>query len=155
MDWFSRRFLKAALVWLGAGVTIGLVMALRPQWTVYRPLHAHVNVVGFVVMTIFGVAYHVIPRFSGSRLHSPRLAGVHWYLANLGLALMAAGFALPGGAAVAARILLILGGLLTAVSAYLFIYNMWRTMNGPSPAGPGVPRPLQVMDPGIRLGREG
>jgi hypothetical protein len=36
-------------------------------------------------MMIVGVAYHVIPRFTGHAPHSRRLAGVQWWLANGGL----------------------------------------------------------------------
>ncbi len=147
MDWFSRRFLKAALVWLGLGVLVGLAMALRPQWTVYRPAHAHLNLVGFVAMTIFGVAYHVIPRFSGHRLHSPSLAGLHWYLANIGLAAMVAGFAMPAGPVLVSRGLVLFGGVLTAAAAYLFIYNIWRTLDGSPAAETGMARSLRVMGP--------
>lgn len=30
MDWFVRRFIKAALVWFGLGVTLGVAMAVHP-----------------------------------------------------------------------------------------------------------------------------
>ena len=45
-------------------------------------------------MMIFGVAYHVIPRFVGHPLHNRRLAGAHWWVANIALAILSAGFVL-------------------------------------------------------------
>jgi cbb3-type cytochrome oxidase subunit 1 len=153
MDWFSRHFLKAALLWLGCGVVVGLAMAVRPAWLAYRPVHTHLNLLGFVAMTIFGVAYHVIPRFAGHPLHSPSLAGWHWYLANLGLVLLLAGFALIGTTGPAARYLTITGGSISALSAFLFIYNMWRTLDGrrrPSSPGASGLRPLTVVEPPTR-----
>ena len=47
MDWFVRAFLKASLVWLSLGVTLGVAMAAHPVWTIYRPAHMHVLMLGF------------------------------------------------------------------------------------------------------------
>ena len=77
MDWFVKAFLKASLAWLVAGVTIGVAMGIHPLWTLYRVAHMHIVLLGFVAMMIFGVAYHVIPRFTGYPLHSRR--GATWH----------------------------------------------------------------------------
>lgn len=129
MDWFSKAFLKASLTWLGLGVTLGVGMAIHPPWIVYRPAHMHMNLLGFVAMMIFGVAYHVIPRFTGNALHSRRLAVRHWWVANAGLALMVLGFALRPQGNPFATPLLGFGGALSALGAYAFIYNIWRTID--------------------------
>src|SRR6266508_2985065 len=113
MDWFVRAFIKASLAWLGLGVTLGVAMAAHPAWLIYRPAHLHMNLLGFVTMMIFGVAYHVLPRFSGHPLHSRRLAGLHWGIANLGLAIMVAGFVLAPQSGVRAIPLLAAGGTLS------------------------------------------
>jgi cbb3-type cytochrome oxidase subunit 1 len=132
MDWFVKAFLKASLAWLGAGVSLGVAMAVHPAWAVYRTAHLHMNMLGFVAMMIFGVAYHVIPRFTGHPLHSHRLAAIHWWLANGGLALFVAGFVmLPRMAfGTPARVVVAVGGVLSAAAAYAFIYNLWRTIDG-------------------------
>jgi cbb3-type cytochrome oxidase subunit 1 len=82
-------------------------------------------------MMIFGVAYHVIPRFTGYPLHNRRAAGAHWWISNLGLALMVCGFvervARPG----AGTVVLAIGGTLSALGAYIFAYLIWRTVDGP------------------------
>jgi cbb3-type cytochrome oxidase subunit 1 len=131
MDWSSRAFLKSALVWFGVGVTLGAVMASWPSAAAYRTAHFHMNLLGFVAMMIFGVAYHVIPRFVGHPLHNRRLATVHWWVANLGLAVLSTGFALVPLAGARAIPVQAAGGMLSAVGAYLFIYNIWRTLDGP------------------------
>ena len=130
MEWFSTAFLKSSLAWLGLGVTLGVAMAIDQHWIVYRPAHAHMNLLGFVAMMIFGVAYHVIPRFTGNALHSRRLARLHWWLANAGLALMVTGFGLGPRIGSSALPVLAVGGMLSAVGAYTFIYNVWRTIDG-------------------------
>ena len=127
--------MKASLVWLALGVTLGLGIAVRPEWIIYRPVHVHMNVLGFVTMMIYGFAYHVVPRFTGHQLFSRRLAGWHWWIANAGLAGMILGFITRvhsgASAGVPSKILLSVGGTLAAMGAYAFIYNMWRTMGGP------------------------
>ena len=132
MDWYVRAFLKASLLWLAAGVSLGIAMAVHPAWAVYRAAHLHMNLLGFVTMMIFGVAYHVIPRFTGHQLHSRRLAGVQCWLANVGLALFVVGLALLPRTmyATPARVIVAGGGILSAVAAYIFVYNIWRTIDG-------------------------
>jgi len=139
MEWFVRGFMKASLTWLGLGVTLGAAMAAHPAWLVYRPAHMHMNMLGFVAMMISGVGYHVLPRFSGHPLHSRRLAGVHWVVANLGLATMVAAFGLTPHLGTRATPILAIGGVLSALGAYLFIFNIWRTINGPAPRPMALP----------------
>jgi len=132
MDSVGRTFLKASLVWLSLGVTIGVAMGVHPAWTIYRPVHEHMNLLGFVSMMIFGVAYHVIPRFSGHPLWRRRLAIWHAWVANAGLACMAIGFAMRVQSSVSPAVggtLLGVGGCLSAAGAYLFAYNIWRTID--------------------------
>jgi cbb3-type cytochrome oxidase subunit 1 len=129
MEWFVRAFIKASVAWLAAGVTLGVGMAIRPSWVVYRPAHIHINVLGFVAMMIFGVGYHVLPRIAGHPLVRPRLAAAHWWMANAGLALFAAGLVLrPNGFAAAAPALGA-GAALSAAGAYAFAWNIWRTLS--------------------------
>jgi cbb3-type cytochrome oxidase subunit 1 len=129
MDAFVRRFIRASLVWLGVGVCLGVGMAVQPAAIIYRPAHMHANLLGFVSMMIFGVAYHVLPRFTGRPLHSPALAGLHVWLANLGLALMVAGFLARPHFAIA-PVVIAVGGVTAGAGAFTFIYNIWRTLDG-------------------------
>jgi cbb3-type cytochrome oxidase subunit 1 len=131
MEWFVRAFLKASLAWLALGVTLGVAMAAHPVWTVYRLAHVHMVLLGFVTMMIFGVAYHVIPRFAGFPLRSRRGAMVHWWISNLGLTGMVIGFALRARGVPAATAVLAVGGTASALGAYLFAFLIWRTIDGP------------------------
>jgi Cbb3-type cytochrome oxidase, subunit 1 len=132
MDWFARRFIKASLFWFGLGVLLGTAMAVHPPWVIYGPAHVHMNMLGFVTMMIFGVGYHVIPRFSGHKLHSKKLAGAHWWLSNAGLALIVAGFFLAPHVGTQSIPVVAAGGTLNAAGALSFIYNLWRTIDGPA-----------------------
>ena len=135
MEWFVRAFLRASLAWLGTGVLLGVSMAWWPaEALVYRTAHVHANLLGFVSMMIFGVAYHVIPRFTGSPLWSRRLPPLHFWLANVGLAGLVGGWILrvwvpgPGG------VLVQVGATLSAVGAFCFIITIWRTLGDSGPA---------------------
>ena len=130
MEWFVKAFLKASLAWLALGVTVGVAMAAHPVWTVYRLAHIHMLLLGFVTMMIYGVAYHVIPRFAGLPLHSRRAAGLHWWISNVGLACMVCGFVIRGAGLAAGTPVLALGGGVSAIGAYVFVYVVWRTMDG-------------------------
>lgn len=131
MDWFVKAFMKASLTWLAVGVTLGVAMAAHPPWVVYRPAHLHMLVLGFVTMMIFGVAYHVVPRFTGHPLYARRAAGWHWWVSNAGLLLMAIGFIMRPLTWSGATLVLTAGGVLAASGAYLFAYLIWRTIDGP------------------------
>lgn len=158
MDWFVRAFLKASVTWLALGVTLGVAMAAHPMWTVYRPAHMHMNLLGFVTMMIYGVAYHVIPRFSGAPLHDRRLAGAHWWIANVGLVLMVVGFVMRvGGAEMLglATPVLAVGGVLSALGAYAFAWNIWRTLGAAAAAAKRAAQPRATDAPIVKMARRG
>jgi len=128
---FVRNFIRASLVWLGVGVSIGLWMALDPAAVIYRPAHMHANLLGFVSMMIFGVAYHVIPRFSGAQLRSRRAASAHLVVSNAGLMAMVGAWLLRGAVPGFTMPVLAVGGILSAAGAFLFIGNVWLTLGTP------------------------
>jgi cbb3-type cytochrome oxidase subunit 1 len=129
MDTFAKAFIRASLLWLVAGITLGLAMAIHPAWVVYRPAHAHMNLAGFVMMMIFGVGYQMLPRFFGHPLLNQSLAKAHIWLANLGLGGLVAGFFLAPSIGERSIPVTAGGGLLWSIGAYGFVYNMWRTFN--------------------------
>jgi cbb3-type cytochrome oxidase subunit 1 len=131
MDAYVRYFIRSSLVWLGVGVVLGLWLTLDAGAAVYRPAHMHANLLGFVSMMIFGVAYHVLPRFSGTPLRSRRVALVHVFVANAGLAMMMAGWLLRLTWPAVTPSLLAVGGVLSATGAFLFIGNLWLTVGAP------------------------
>jgi cbb3-type cytochrome oxidase subunit 1 len=132
MEPFVRRFIRSSLAWLGAGVLFGIWMTIDPgQALAYRPAHMHMNLLGFVSMMIFGVAYHVLPRFAGRPLRSRRAASVHLVLANVGLVAMVLGFIGRLSYYTAGTALLIAGALLSGAGAFVFISNLWATLEAP------------------------
>jgi cbb3-type cytochrome oxidase subunit 1 len=128
MDDFVRHFIKSSLAWLAGGVTLGVAMAVHPVWVIYRPAHMHMNLLGFVTMMIMGVGYHLLPRLGGSPLVWKSLPKVHLWFANIGLALMVAGFFLRPSIQ-AGQYVLAVGGSVSAIGVLCFVSNLWKTMD--------------------------
>lgn len=80
--------------------------------------HGHMMLLGFVLMTIYGVGLHVLPRFGGYPLRSERLAAWQFRTINLGLPLMVAGWL------ALADWLVTTGGALVVASMAIFAFNM-------------------------------
>jgi len=124
------NFIRSAMVYLVIGSTMGILMAVYPQWSPpLRTAHAHINLLGWVSMMIFGVGYHVLPRFRGKQLHSEGIATAQVIIMNIGLvgfAIFITLFNLNGGDLF--KVLVAVFGAIEAVGLYLFAYNMLRTM---------------------------
>jgi hypothetical protein len=121
MSPLTMRLVRSAFVFLVLGIALGVCFGLsRGLGAVLRPLHAELNLWGFVTLLVYGMAYHMFPRFAGRPLARPRLAEAQSWLAIAGVILAALGwlavtmtlpFALP---------LLVVAGALELVAALLF-----------------------------------
>lgn len=85
----SRLALTTALLWFLAASPVGLLLGLGLLPYSWRPAHAHMQLLGFVSLMIYGVAYHALPRFRGVVFRRPGLALLQVLLANLSLLGMA------------------------------------------------------------------
>ncbi len=122
-------FILTSFAYLTIGATLGVLFFIFPETRALRTVHAHINLVGFVSFLIFGIAYHILPRFKGRPLHSEGIAWWQFWLANIGL--VGLSLFLGWGAYQPLEILRLLQALLGAVlllSVYLFVYNMFRTL---------------------------
>ncbi len=138
MDKSTVWFLYMSLFYLALGVVMGLVMVFLPTATgaVYRA-HAHVNLLGWVSMMIFGVAYHILPRFSGRPVKHPRLIWPHFWLTNGGLVGMSVAWVVGTAGTKAWEHVAGLFGLAAAVGIGLFVFNMLATIQmAPPPVSP-------------------
>ena len=70
----SNWFFRLAVFWLLAGVTLGLVMAASHDHSAF-PAHAHMNLLGWVTMSIFAVFYRLFPAAAAQKL-----AKVHFWI---------------------------------------------------------------------------
>lgn len=130
MSRVTRLFITASLLYLCLGVTIGVLFTIFPGAIGgFLPVHAHINLLGWVSMMIFAVAYHVLPRFSGRPLYSERLADFHLILSNIGLIGLMIAWPLSKYAwTPAIQVLLTGSALFYAIASYLFVFNLGKTV---------------------------
>jgi len=126
----NRLFVALALVYGLTGGLLALARLAAPQLVPgdATRAHAHLMLLGLVLMTIYGIGLHVLPRFGGYRLRSERLAWAQFWLANAGLPLMV------GGWLALARWLVVLGGALSVAAMLAFAVNVVFTVRLARPA---------------------
>ncbi len=126
-------FIWTGMLYLLVGVALGVVFLAAPSTIKLQAVHVHLNLVGFVIFVIFGVAYHILPRFRGRPLHSEKLAWFQFVMANVGLLGLALFWGLGAYFAIAGvRAFTTAFGAVLGLSILLFVYNMARTL-WPSP----------------------
>lgn len=128
------RFVLSSLAYLTAGVTLGGLSYLGIL-SIPIFVHAHLNLVGFLLMLVFGMAYKLIPPMFARRtaLYSLRLARLQFWLMNAGLVGMTALF---GAASPGLSVLGRLAAAGTLLGCYLFIFNMAMTLLRVPPTPP-------------------
>ena len=125
----TMGFIFSGLIYLVIGVTLGVLFLIFPETRGLRSVHAHLNLVGFIIFIIFGVAYHILPRFRGRPLYSEKLAWWQFWLANVGLVGLLVFLGLGTYVSFGGLIILqAVFGATLALSIYLFVYNMLRTL---------------------------
>jgi hypothetical protein len=140
MDRLSSWMVRSALIWLVAGVLLGVLMVLDPRipgqfrlW--FQPSHTHMLFVGWFVQFALGIAYWLMPR-----KRSPgRPLGYHEQSAIAAMIALNTGLALrvifeplerAGHASDATFALLGLAAVLQASAIALFAGQLW-TRVGP------------------------
>ncbi len=129
MDKYAKAFVKASLVYLAIGAILGVWMVLWPdiRFTVTR-VHTHILLLGFMAMMIYGVGYHILPRFMGRPVYSQHLGNVQAWLANITLMGLSLSWMMEASQGGIWHSLAILFGIGQAVSIFLFIINLWMSM---------------------------
>jgi len=61
MNKMSNWFFRLAVVYLMVGVSLGLFMAASHDHSMF-PVHAHLNLLGWVSMSLFGLFYRSFPQ---------------------------------------------------------------------------------------------
>ena len=74
MDRLSYRFFRLAVLYFVTGVTLGLYMAASHDYRMH-PVHAHLNLLGWVTLSLFGLYYRGMPAMAETRL-----AQIHFWI---------------------------------------------------------------------------
>lgn len=130
MERFVKNFITASIVYLFASTIFGILMLIHPSMISLKFVHSHLNMLGWVSMMIYGVGYHILPRFAGRRIKSVLLGEIQFYLANVGLIGMVLFYTLSqyNPERSLFRVITSISGILEALSILLFFYNMMATL---------------------------
>ena len=111
----DRWFILIGLLFGILGVAFGIWVGVNQRFE-QAPLHAHINLVGFAAMVLFGLLYRAYPKLAESKL-----AVVHFLLYTLGATLFLAG--LPLAVAHQTIALAVIGSLGVLAGFLVFLTN--------------------------------
>ncbi len=134
MSVITVRFIKCGMIYFLLAMLLGIILSVSGPVYPYMPIHVHFNLLGWMSMMVFGVGYHILPRFSGTPLWSERLSLWHLWLANIGLIGMAAGWLVKGSGGSTAVLLVF--ALVESLSIIFFALNMFKTIKAAPPPKP-------------------
>jgi cbb3-type cytochrome oxidase subunit 1 len=129
MDKFVKGFIVMSIVYLGVSSALGVAMLWQQNLLALKFVHSHLNMLGWVSMMIFGVGYHILPRFMGRPVYSTKIGEWQFFVANISLIGMLTCYTLnvydptPLYHALTA-----LFGAVQAISVFLFFFNMLMTL---------------------------
>jgi len=139
-----RRYIKTSFVFLLAGLLLGgYIVTAQFVFDVTPPrllttAHAHLLLVGFMLMMVMGVATWMFPRPArDDTRYRPELAEIAYWMMAVATALRALAevvVALTG--ALGLRWIIALGGIGQLGGAALFVLNMWWRVRMPPAAAP-------------------
>jgi hypothetical protein len=119
----SRNFLVIGACYLLVGILFGMYMGGSGDHTL-APLHAHINLLGFTLMTLFGLVYRQIPALVGGWM-----ARTHFLLHQAGaLVLLVALFLMMSGTLPETTIgpVMPVAELAVLTGVAVFGLNLWR-----------------------------
>lgn len=131
MNKLSILFIKTSLVYLALSTILGVLITIGPG---YSFMHSHLALIGWVTFFIFGAAYEIIPHYSGRVVFSENLGYIQFWLGNIGLVGLTLSYPfmrmyiLKGKDASDAALMVILFGSIEAISIFMFIYNIWKSI---------------------------
>jgi cbb3-type cytochrome oxidase subunit 1 len=131
MNKLSRLFIKTSLVYLALGAILGVLITIGPG---YSFMHSHFALIGWVSFMLFGLAYESIPRYTSRALYSKKLGIIQFWLANIGLIGLSLSYPfmrmydMKGKDYSDALTAVMIFGLIEAISCFIFIYNIWKSM---------------------------
>jgi hypothetical protein len=111
-DWFLRLAVLAALIGMGMGVYMGITQNFTQS-----PVHAHLNLLGWVSMFAYGLFYRLFPEAGAGKV-----ALVHFLLAVVGLVVFVPSLALKLSGSHAGDLGLMIGPLLALAGMIVFAW---------------------------------
>lgn len=134
MDRFVKNFIMMSIVYLAVASILGVCMILRPSLMALKFVHSHLMLIGWVSMMIYGVGYHILPKFAGKFLKSKAMAEIQFWFSNIGLVGMLGFYTMDAYSSSGLfKGLTAFFGAVEVVSIFLFFYNMLVTLYEKAP----------------------
>mgnify|MGYP005987958875 CR=1 FL=1 len=116
MKAIATRFFATGAIFALCGMVWGIIMSATHDHTL-SPAHGHLNLIGFVVMTVSGTFYALSPAAAASKL-----AGLHYWLSLAAVLAIVPGIvmAISGSGETLAKI----GSVLTLTAMALFAFQV-------------------------------
>ncbi len=114
MQNLDRWFLRIAVVYALVAMVLGIFMGISEDHS-QLPTHAHLNLVGWVSMAIYALVYRQYPAAAQSRL-----APIHFWIANVGALMLAAGIYIQMAGMPSLVFIVITGSLITLLGMLIF-----------------------------------
>lgn len=121
-----RSFIIVGGLYLLVGIALGMHMGASGNHAA-APAHAHINLLGFTLMTVFGLVYRVFPAMAENRL-----AAIHFWLHLAGtLVLLTLLFMLTTGNLGEAAMfpLAPVSEALVLLGVAIFVWNAFRNLH--------------------------
>ncbi|TCS32758.1 hypothetical protein EDC30_12030 [Paucimonas lemoignei] len=115
-------WLKLASLYLVLGIVIGIAMGASENFTL-RPVHAHVNLLGWTTLALSGLIYSLFPLAAQSRL-----AKLHFWLLNLALPVMMVTLTLLLFGHKEVIPVMALAEIAAALAVLAFVINMFKNL---------------------------
>jgi hypothetical protein len=118
MTALPRLFFMTAAVFALIGMAWGIHMSASADHTL-APAHGHLNLIGFVMMSVFGTYYALVPSAAGSGL-----ARIHYGMSVLTVVVLVPGIvlAITGSDEILAK----LGSVLAVLTMLVFLVTILR-----------------------------
>jgi cbb3-type cytochrome oxidase subunit 1 len=145
------KFLKASLIYFIIGVTMGAIMTIGPIYDfivlskLFERAHAHINLIGWVSLSIIGLIYYLLLGNLDKPLYSEKLGNIGFWLINIGIsgefvALLIGGyvqaslfqagyFAMANVSTLPYTMLIIIFAFVIMIGIYISIYNIYKTLS--------------------------
>jgi cbb3-type cytochrome oxidase subunit 1 len=119
--WFYGLAVLALFGGIGLAELIAFGAFTPDRISLARLAHLHLNLMGFVTLTIVGTMHNLFPTVAGTHLYSSRLAIVAFVALPLGV------FALVSGFIVAEPLFQVVAGLVLFIGVCAYGWNIFRT----------------------------
>lgn len=119
----GAKYFKISGVYFVIAIILGIVMGIIGNFDL-TPVHAHLNLLGWVSMALFGAIYHFYPQAGETKL-----AKTHFWLHNIGVPFMQGGLAyMVLTDSESLMVVVIVSSLAIVLGGILFMVNVFKNI---------------------------